>query len=137
MTSRRPVHAETYACWWLRLHGYRVVARNWRVSGGEVDIVAARGGVLAFVEVKGRRGGLRFHDDVVHPAQIIRLARAALLYRLAQRVPPGTDVRLDLMVVVGRGPWRRVTWTRGLDDPRSWDDDARGAGARRFGGDPW
>jgi len=33
--------AETLACWWLRLRGYSVVARNVRVLGREVDVVAA------------------------------------------------------------------------------------------------
>src|SRR5215208_2865448 len=46
--------AETLACWYLRLHGWRILARRARVPGGEVDIVARRGRTLAFVEVKAR-----------------------------------------------------------------------------------
>ena len=52
--EKRGRGAETLACWYLRLRGWRILARRARVPGGEVDIVARRGRILAFVEVKGR-----------------------------------------------------------------------------------
>ncbi len=52
--EKRGRGAETLACWWLRFHGWRILARRARVPGGEVDIIARRGKVLAFVEVKAR-----------------------------------------------------------------------------------
>ncbi len=52
--ERRGRGAETLACWYLRLKGWRILARRARVPGGEVDIVARRGRTLAFVEVKAR-----------------------------------------------------------------------------------
>ena len=52
--ERRGRGAETLACWYLRLHGWRILARRARVPGGEVDVVARRGRTLAFVEVKAR-----------------------------------------------------------------------------------
>lgn len=39
---------------WLRLKLYKILARRYRVKGGEIDIVARRGDVVAFVEVKAR-----------------------------------------------------------------------------------
>ena len=42
------------AAWWLRLHGWRILAERARVPGGEVDLIARRGRILAFVEVKAR-----------------------------------------------------------------------------------
>jgi putative endonuclease len=48
------LRAEAVATLWLQLHGYRILARRYRVKGGEIDIVARRGDTIAFVEVKAR-----------------------------------------------------------------------------------
>ena len=37
-------------------HGFRVIARNWRCRIGELDLVVARGDLVAVCEVKARRG---------------------------------------------------------------------------------
>lgn len=47
--------AETLATIWLMLNGYRILARNYRCRGGEIDIVARKRDVIAFVEVKARQ----------------------------------------------------------------------------------
>ena len=52
--EKRGRGAETFAALYLRLKGWRILARRARVPGGEVDIVARRGRTLAFVEVKAR-----------------------------------------------------------------------------------
>ena len=60
--SQRPAHLETGsrgeddAYFYLRRHGYVVVARNWRTPRrhGELDLVAWEGDVLCFIEVKTR-----------------------------------------------------------------------------------
>ena len=46
--------AEWMAAWWLRLKGYRILARDFRVAVGEIDLIARRGRTLALVEVKAR-----------------------------------------------------------------------------------
>jgi hypothetical protein len=46
--------AEWLAAWWLRLKGYRILARDLRTPVGEIDLIARRGRVLALVEVKAR-----------------------------------------------------------------------------------
>ena len=45
---------ERAAAWFLRLRGYRILGRNLRFPHGEIDIVARRGGIVAFVEVRTR-----------------------------------------------------------------------------------
>ena len=98
--------AETVCVWWLRLTGWRVLAHGYvtgRGSGaGEVDIVARRGTVLAFVEVKARAD----HDSAlaaVSARQRRRIHRAAQGW--LKRHPQHGDsvVRFDVMVVL---PWR-------------------------------
>jgi putative endonuclease len=48
------LRAETLATLWLRARLYRILARNYRAHGGEIDIVAKRGRTIVFVEVKAR-----------------------------------------------------------------------------------
>lgn len=47
--------AEDLAADWLRQRGLRVLERNYRVKGGEIDLVCAEGDILVFVEVRLRR----------------------------------------------------------------------------------
>ena len=43
------------AAWYIR-HGWEVLDRNWRGSGGEIDLVLRRGDTVVFCEVKTRSG---------------------------------------------------------------------------------
>jgi putative endonuclease len=101
--EKRGRGAETVACWWLRLQGWRILARRARVPGGEVDIVARRGRTLAFVEVKARA-----NDEAAALAlDRWRLRRVAVAAeRLAPRyMREGDEVRIDaLFLVPGRWP---------------------------------
>ena len=91
------------AAWWLRLKGWRVLARRARVPGGEVDLVARRGRIVAFVEVKQRNSA----DAAAWALDEYRLRRVAVA---AQRLAPryareGHDIRIDaLFIVPGRLP---------------------------------
>lgn len=101
--ERRGRGAETIACWYLRLHGWRILARRARARGGEVDIVARRGSTLAFVEVKARSSS----DAVGIALDRHRLKRvAAAAEQLAPRYLRSGDVmRIDaLFIVPGRWP---------------------------------
>ena len=101
--EKRGRGGETLACWYLRLKGWRVLARRAKVRGGEVDIVARRGRTLAFVEVKARA------DDAAAAFSLdqYRLRRvAAAAERLAPRYRrDGDDLRIDaIFIVPGRLP---------------------------------
>ncbi|MGE3298157.1 MAG: YraN family protein [Porticoccaceae bacterium] len=54
----RGADAERAAETFLRRHGLRILARNYRTPRGEIDIIADDGGVLAFVEVRMRSGSV-------------------------------------------------------------------------------
>jgi putative endonuclease len=62
----------------LASRGYRILARRYRTRMGEIDLVAVRGDLLVFVEVKARRS-TRFGSpaESVHPSKQARIARAA------------------------------------------------------------
>src|SRR6188768_1385689 len=96
--EKRGRGAETLACWYLRLRGWRILARRARVPGGEVDVVARRGRTLAFVEVKARSD----EDEAAMSLDQYRLRRVAVAAeRLAPRfMRDGDDVRIDAMFVV-------------------------------------
>ena len=110
--EKRGRGAETIACWYLRLHGWRILARRARVPGGEVDIVARRGCTLAFVEVKARAS----EEAAAFALDEWRLRRVVVAAdRLAQRyIREGDDVRIDaLFVVPGRWPKHLVNVWQG------------------------
>ena len=78
--------AETIAAWWLRLKGWAILARRARTPVGEVDLIARRGRVLAFVEVKARASA----------------ASASLAHRYARA---GDSLRIDaIFITPGRLP---------------------------------
>jgi putative endonuclease len=108
--EKRGRWAEAAACWYLRLHGWRILARRARVPGGEVDIIAKRGRTLAFVEVKARASDA----DAAFALDQWRLRRvAAAAERLMPRYMSGIDhVRIDAIFIV---PFR---WPRHL--PNVW-----------------
>jgi putative endonuclease len=100
VAEKRGRGAETLACWYLRLHGWRILARRARVPGGEVDIVARRKCILAFVEVKARAS----EEAAAFALDDWRLRRVAVAAeRLAPRyMRSGDDVRIDAIFIVPR-----------------------------------
>lgn len=102
-TWHRGRAGETAAAWWLRLKGYRILARDWRSHVGEVDLVAKRGSTLVMVEVKARPSLGEAAADI-RPRQRERIARAAEAFRQRSPALAGCGVRFDAVLVV---PWRR------------------------------
>ena len=74
--ERRGRRAETLAALFLQLKGYRILGRRMRVRGGEVDLVARRGGTVAFVEVKARTTDIDA-DAAIAPPRLARVRAAA------------------------------------------------------------
>ena len=73
------------AALYLRAKGYRIIARNLQTPVGEIDIVARRGHLLVFVEVKYRNEV--FGPEVIANRQWQRIARTAAPIWLAARLP--------------------------------------------------
>lgn len=106
--------AEEICAWHLRLRGYRIMARGFRVPVGEIDIIARRGGVIAFIEVKARADLARAAESLGR-RQRRRIARAAAAFLQARPRYSGHDLRFDLMLV---RPWRMPLHMAG-----AWRDD--------------
>lgn len=84
---------------WYAAQGYQILDRNWRVREGEVDLVLGAGGVVAFCEVKTRRGdayGTPF--EAVTPTKQRRLRSLALRW-LAEHPVRARELRFDVAAV--------------------------------------
>ena len=93
--------AEMVCVWYLRLRGYRILARRLRTPVGEIDILARRGAVLAAIEVKARD---RIADaaEAVTPRQRRRVASAAAWVRAGRPALADLALRFDAMLVAPR-----------------------------------
>lgn len=83
----------------LTRSGYEIVERNWRLQGGEVDIVARRGQEWAFFEVRTRRGPeFGTPEESLTPTKRQRMIDTALAY-LAEHDLDDVDWRVGLVAV--------------------------------------
>lgn len=97
--------AEAVAALLLRLKGYRILARRFRGVRGEVDLIARKRGILAFVEVK-RRADLAAALESVTPRQRARIAAAAEEFVARSPRLVGLSIRFDA-VAIGTGRFPR------------------------------
>ena len=91
---------EDRAVEWYESNGYAIVARNWRGTAGEIDIVARKHAVLVISEVKTRTS-----DRFGLPAEAITPAKQRRLRRLAAEFMAATklgrcEVRFDVVSVL-------------------------------------
>ena len=88
---------ERLAGWWLRLKGWQILDRRVRTPAGEVDIVARRGTLVAFVEVKSRATAAEL-DFAIDERRLARVAAAAE-YLMPRYARPGDDIRVDVLLL--------------------------------------
>jgi len=99
----RGVLAEQAACIALETDGWFVLARRLRTAAGEIDVVAEREGLLAFIEVKARPD-LLTAASALGPRQRARLLAAGEI-ALAEHPDWG---RFDVLLVDDAGRVRRI-----------------------------
>jgi len=98
VSTKRGREAEERAARHLRRHGYCILDRNIRAGRGELDIVARKDGILAFVEVKlrpSRDEGLL----AVHADKQARLRSAGAAWRSWHPALVPLQCRFDLIIL--------------------------------------
>ena len=98
---RRGIVSERLAELVLRLKLFRILARNYRVRGGEIDLVAQRGTLIVFVEVKAR-GRLIDGIESVNGQKQRRIARAAHRWIATHPETSFCNFRADGIFIVPR-----------------------------------
>ncbi len=95
---RRGFFAEYVAALFLLLKGYRIAAMRYRTKGGEIDIIARKGDLVAFVEVKARRSAEEALFAVGGRSQA-RITAASLTWLSKQKDSEKLSWRYDIVAV--------------------------------------
>lgn len=94
--------AEARAAAYLRELGREILARNYRIRGGEIDIVSREGGVLVFTEVRQRKKETFGSAlESVTPRKLALMHRAALSYLVRELGRDDLPCRLEVLTIEG------------------------------------
>lgn len=96
----RGVLGEVRAEQYLAQQGYAIIKRNYRVPGAEIDLIAVKGQLIVFVEVKTRKGGAALGRLAVSAAKQRRVSVGALRY-MAQNGWLDRQARFDVIEIQG------------------------------------
>ncbi|NNF83526.1 MAG: YraN family protein [Deltaproteobacteria bacterium] len=111
--------AEDAVCAYLREREMRVVERNFRARGGEIDIIARDGDILAFVEVRFREeDGHGLPEESVGPAKRRKIVTAARAYLAMVSPDSWREARFDVAAVEGGGDAPAIRYYPGAFDAK-------------------
>ena len=106
LAERRGRKGESIAAWWLRLHGWHILAVRARTPVGEVDLIARRFRTVAFIEVKSRATPAEL-DLAIDRRRLVRVAAAAE-YLATRYAGPRDDIRIDVILLCPKRLPRRL-----------------------------
>ena len=114
LANRRGKRAERLAKWWLRLGGYKILCQNFKTPVGEIDLIATRGGIVCFIEVKIRID-MASALGSISPGQRKRIERAAEYFLKKHPELSAKDIRFDAFVSGGgiKGKLLKDAWRPG------------------------
>lgn len=100
-TTAQGKYGEDLACEYLKEKGYKIIERNFRIRGGEIDIIAIDRDTLVYIEVKARSSGYFGRpEEAVTPFKIKFLERSAKFFRNNRRYLKLPDLeRIDVLSV--------------------------------------
>lgn len=107
---------EAAVCAYLEKEGYSIAARNYRIKGGEIDIIAENGFYIAFVEVKTRR-----QDSLVSGFNAVNSRKKRLIIKTAAdyccKNPSTLQPRFDIAeVIMEEGAVRSIDYIKNAYD---------------------
>ena len=98
-------HGEDIACEYLKTQGFKIIDRNFRIRGGEIDIIAIdqrdpSGSILVFIEVKTRKSSAFGSPlEAISYWKIKALMKAAEFYKMTHPHLPDS-MRLDAVAII-------------------------------------
>jgi putative endonuclease len=98
------VLAEKRAVAQLRLHGYKILKERYKTKFGEIDVIAQKGDLIAFIEVKAHQS-VEASLYAVTPRTRKRIEQSALWFLSENPEYSDFGMRFDVMVFKGGGIW--------------------------------
>lgn len=95
--DQRGREGEAEAGMWLAQQGWRIVAERVKTKAGEIDLIAKRTGLVAFVEVKWRARSAAL-ADAIDERRLARVAKAVEIVA-HEYATDGEDIRIDVILL--------------------------------------
>lgn len=103
LAEKRGREGEDRAALWLQMKGWAILARRRKTRLGEIDLIARRGKLIAFIEVKWRKSAQAL-DEAIDERRLARVA-AAVEAVAHEYATDGEDIRIDVILLApGRFP---------------------------------
>ena len=94
---------EDSACRYLKDRGWTLIERNFRCRFGEIDIIASKQGILAFIEVKTRSGcAFGYPCEAVDGRKQVKIRAAASVFLKMRRELSSLQPRLVVIEIISR-----------------------------------
>lgn len=110
MNNRKTgAYYEEQAACYLQKNGMKIIARNYRIRQGEIDLIGYHEGYLVFTEVKYRRdANMGAPGESVLYRKQRTICKVADYYRFVNRIGDFTPIRYDVVAICGG----EITWYR-------------------------
>ncbi len=100
---------EDFVATWLQEQGYTICAANYRYAGGEIDLIAKKNEILAFVEVKNRRSHYFNLSEVITRSKQRKITHVARRY-IVEYGMSSYVYRFDVALIEGIGKNRNISY---------------------------